>query len=458
MVSASRCNLLSRSLPAYQKQILAYMNKSASEFHQVLADLRANHHHQYRVTKVMQEIRDLELEEGQGSETPEAFPTEGEGEGEGVKREEDDDDPLIDVGEATISVGGKGEEENSEKEAVDIDDLELTGLGADLEELLEQPPSARDELNDLLGLGQQSKGGNQQSTAGDSESAGKTDQLFDAWSDFSAFMSGERTDASVQSSDWQKELMKESLLELEGNDGGAPPLSSQPQAKEVKQWPAVDEDSLLKPVVTPGGGGERNGLTAPPQPSEPLGHEIDSLLGLDSEPPLQPPCTTGTSLADDILALTLGESLPSSRQEGASGVGLESGKTEDTGAGLEALNPTLFQQQSTLPPSLTSLYTTPALPSQTTAPTYPPSFPAAHGTNPYTPFRSPMNISHGPIVSPKAIFGPGAGVAGGSQLTKPGAFTRGGGKESTRNEKEGGKGNSWMNVFAHLDPLASEKA
>ena len=63
MVSASRCNLLSRSLPNYQKEILSFFDDAANDFHKVLVDLRSHHHHQYKVRRLAEEIRDLELEE-----------------------------------------------------------------------------------------------------------------------------------------------------------------------------------------------------------------------------------------------------------------------------------------------------------------------------------------------------------------------------------------------------------
>ncbi len=63
MVSASRCNLLSRSLPNYQKEVLDYTDMVANEFHNLLVDLRTHHHHQYKVRRVLEEIRDLEAEE-----------------------------------------------------------------------------------------------------------------------------------------------------------------------------------------------------------------------------------------------------------------------------------------------------------------------------------------------------------------------------------------------------------
>ena len=63
MVTASRCNLLSRSLPTYQKAMLAFSDSAAAEFHRVLVDLRSHHHHQYKLHSDMAEIRDLEANE-----------------------------------------------------------------------------------------------------------------------------------------------------------------------------------------------------------------------------------------------------------------------------------------------------------------------------------------------------------------------------------------------------------
>ena len=40
MVSASRCNLLSNTLPGYQKAMLEYLDQSANELYKVLTDLR----------------------------------------------------------------------------------------------------------------------------------------------------------------------------------------------------------------------------------------------------------------------------------------------------------------------------------------------------------------------------------------------------------------------------------
>ena len=63
MVTASRCNLLSRSLPTYQKAMLSFSDSAATEFHRVLVDLRSHHHHQYKLHSDMEEIRDLEVHE-----------------------------------------------------------------------------------------------------------------------------------------------------------------------------------------------------------------------------------------------------------------------------------------------------------------------------------------------------------------------------------------------------------
>lgn len=103
MVSASRCNLLSRSLPNYQKEVLGYSDTVANEFHNLLVDLRTHHHHQYKVRRVLEEIRDLEADELPFNDQP----GEDGDEFSSLKLPElnqerplfdGDDDPLLDLG------------------------------------------------------------------------------------------------------------------------------------------------------------------------------------------------------------------------------------------------------------------------------------------------------------------------------------------------------------------------
>lgn len=114
MVSASRCNLLSRSLPNYQKAVLDYNNEAASEFHHLLRNLRMHHHHQYTVRKVLEEIRDLETEEMPFDEAlatvddefsslslPEVKPFP-------LLKSGDSDEALLDLGSISSSGGGEG--------------------------------------------------------------------------------------------------------------------------------------------------------------------------------------------------------------------------------------------------------------------------------------------------------------------------------------------------------------
>lgn len=106
MVSASRCNLLSRSLPNYQKEVLGYSDTVANEFHNLLVDLRTHHHHQYKVRRVLEEIRDLEADELPFNDQP---GVDGD-EFSSLKLPEPnkkrplfdgDDDPLLDLGAFT---------------------------------------------------------------------------------------------------------------------------------------------------------------------------------------------------------------------------------------------------------------------------------------------------------------------------------------------------------------------
>lgn len=49
MLNASRCSLLSRSLPSYQEAALQFFENASQELETVLTDFRSRHHHQYRI-------------------------------------------------------------------------------------------------------------------------------------------------------------------------------------------------------------------------------------------------------------------------------------------------------------------------------------------------------------------------------------------------------------------------
>lgn len=55
MLNASRCSLLSRSLPSYQEAALEFFENASQELQTVLNDFKSCHHHQYRIKSEVQE-------------------------------------------------------------------------------------------------------------------------------------------------------------------------------------------------------------------------------------------------------------------------------------------------------------------------------------------------------------------------------------------------------------------
>lgn len=49
MLNASRCSLLSRSLPSYQEAALGFFEDASGELQTVLSDFKSSHHHQYKI-------------------------------------------------------------------------------------------------------------------------------------------------------------------------------------------------------------------------------------------------------------------------------------------------------------------------------------------------------------------------------------------------------------------------
>ena len=287
MVSASRCNLLSRSLPYYQKEILSFYDDAANEFHKILVDLRSHHHHQYKVRRLAEEIRDLEAEESPFSDESGLLGTSGS---------LDDDVPLLDIGAsggapATDGANDKGisEEKETSKEAppkrmlgsdqfsiekiqeeAKVKDLALSGIEAELRELQKEvlqpstnegglPPSSTsskpsqsdqseakasadkdppDEFRDLLQLDETTDEPPLEAPQS------SQDKLFDDWSSFSAFMPTTLERTKSPTSGWEKELLTgssedDSLMGLESKEGslsptqGPPPSSSPPGENSV---------------------------------------------------------------------------------------------------------------------------------------------------------------------------------------------------------------------------------
>ena len=284
MVSASRCNLLSRSLPYYQKEILSFYDDAANEFHKILVDLRSHHHHQYKVRRLAEEIRDLEAEESPFSDESGLLGTSGS---------LDDDVPLLDIGaggSAPAADGANKEEASKEKttkeappkrmlgsdqfsiekiqEEAKVKDLALSGIEAELRELQKEvlqpssneeclpPPSSTspkpsqsdqseattakasadkdqpNEFRDLLQLDDDESMDEPPVEAPQSSQ----DKLFDDWSSFSAFMPTSLERTKSPTSGWEKELLSgssedDSLMGLESKEGSLSPTQVSPQSQ-----------------------------------------------------------------------------------------------------------------------------------------------------------------------------------------------------------------------------------
>lgn len=447
MVSASRCNLLSRSLPYYQKEVLLFNDTAANEFHKILVDLRSHHHHQYKVRRLAEEIRDLEAEESPFTDEPGHFigdrsPTStfSTTKSQAV----DDDEPLLDVSniesqaEQPAAPKPVGDDlltlEKAAQEAK-VNDMALSGAEAELRQLqdellqpkessdLQQPekqvaisstePTAatapaeseeRDELGDLLQLGDEEG-------VADLEQTQQQDQLFDEWNNFSAFMPNTRAEPKSPTSGWEKEFMNSSSTAssdpLEAADSNTTAPSSAGQTPQSSQ---TEEKSSL------------------PENTKQSKANVDKLLGI-SDVPQKEKEEESTLLSEDLESLGLGPPV----------------KTNST----PRTQPT--QQES---PNVDSSYFS------TQHMQHPP--PGMMSQQP--PFRSPLSISSGPIFPPgmmplqqgmPSIMGPVPRL-----LMSSGMSTANGGeRQIERKGKDQDKAStSWMNVFAHLDPLVNEKA
>ena len=326
MLAASRCNLLSRSLPNYQKEVLGYSDTVANEFHNLLVDLRTHHHHQYKVRRVLEEIRDLEADE---------FPFNDQG----------DDDSLLDLGASNKhpqagKVGGAKDSSNADpqttgKGGVDLEelrrwqenkvqepfrrvgdpfsleeakvkDLVLGGIEAELKALQNEVLNPRettagqsrprttqsrptdvdsaaaqrgvgeesedgvsDEIDELLKLSDGDDAADDQSPlsgaatgTGSGGSSGQ-DKLVSEWDDFSSFMPATRDHTKSPLSSWEQEL-----------------------------WDAPSLDSILTPSVAP------SALPPPPPPPATQGPENSSKPPLADSPPASNPLGSAASVTE----------------------------------------------------------------------------------------------------------------------------------------------------------------
>ena len=415
MVNASRCNLLSRSLPTYQKAMLAFSDSAAAEFHRVLVDLRSHHHHQYKLHSDMEEIRDLEAHEL--TEWQLLSTLEGGDYSPPLKSSAgNDDDALLDVSrpEGATEMGREAKEEVKEgtllslspqttsgdsggwsitevakQQAAIANDLPLSGVEADLRAL-------QNELLQEFGSCSPPRDGSLLSGAPTEEGEGAK---------------GERgANDDLRSADMDLNDLLGLGLGLEGEWGGGdgpdfgPLVSSEGPEGEgegegrgsdvlVDQW--NNFSSFMGTTRTPTKSSlsewEKEFSTEPPSLDTP-GTEKDPFEELDPLAAAKREWKSsaggpGKGLADDLLALSLSTTT----------------LTPSAVAPSHSLIPSLIGPMAPLPPS----------------------------SQPH----------------PQAT--PTSEAVGGASSGKPRPPT---GKESEK------KGSSWMNVFAHLDPLSNEKA
>lgn len=394
MVSVSRCNLLSHTLPGYQKEMLTYFDSAATEFHKLLTKLREQSQHQYKVTKLMDEIRHLENEEthskSESLEDADKENTEVVTSGDGVPEAKDEmsEKPLIDMlqdelyppysasqlleGEDTVIPPPEQPIEPSEDLLGDFNDGELTA------------EKEMSRLMDILNIDDQS------ALASDSAPSEATAQSVaspgvGSWDKFSSFMDVGANDEG-DTSGWEKELL-----------AGAPPDSTLTSDLEE----LFSSDAQLDLLAQQG--------TLMPAASKPDEVTFDPLLEPNQNVQAEKSSTTSS---------TNGES-------GLQQLGLDSMMFQQSNPPL--LMPTLLEHSQT--PAITGPQ------AMLSAPMQPHSQPASSfplGSAMATPqqWRAPIGIS--------------------SLSSQP--------NQATADKREESKKKPWTDVFAHLDPIANEKA
>lgn len=525
MVSASRCNLLSRSLPNYQKEMLAYSDTIANNFHRLLVDLRSHHHHQYKVRSVLEEIRDLEAEEMPFNDQSlqDEFSTLSIPDPD--KRRplfDDDDDPLLDLGVDSpvegeqdgkgSKTGGEDVEEAKKKqtesmqepfrrvgdpfsfeqvaEQAKVKDLVLGGIEAELRALQNEVVTPRedpanhssrspamrdnsggsgegetgarkdkpqadahgDDVDDLLQLGGDELDNPSLLEQPLRENSSGHDNLFSQWNNFSSFMPETRDGTKSPLSGWEKELTGSptppvltpvssqdqpvSAATVSGDNASPHPVS--PSQKAPSPLPVSSSNvDPLSPAAP-------SDPTALDESSLPEDVSIDKLLGLSVDTEAEDSGVASELLSGELQSLGISNSPPKSQNIAPSE------HRPSSSSGLDAVDSTLFQYHSVQPqyqPQLAGANSAllPAGQQQV------PSFRSPLGTSqgpPVFPTQGTMGMAMAPpkfgLVSPMA-----QGQGGTGNPSMVGAMRKG--------KEEEKKGNTWMNFFAHLDPLVNEK-
>ena len=497
MVSASRCNLLSRSLPYYQKEVLSFYDSAANEFHKILVDLRSHHHHQYKVRRLAEEIRDLEAEESPFSDEAGLLdPSD--------LKSLDDDEPLLDVGGPAPPINGAGRTPQEKKddrpkkllgsdqfsiekiqEEAKVKDLALSGIEAELRELQKEvlqptsggdppPPAAQqqtspkptqsdqqpegttetsesNEFRDLLQLEEDAQDETSKSPLPPQDTQ---DKLFDDWSSFSAFMPSTLERTKSPTSGWEKELMStssedNSLLGLEQQEGGTLATTQEvPQGSEA----GAGRGEVSTATTSQSSQNDLPAVTDDKKESQ-TGGESEQLNYMATTGATSPPSDL---LSEDLKALGIS---PDSLGTGSTNTSTTTPKPS-LGPDMESLDPLYFSQQPPQPLMPSTVGGVPQLPM--------PSTMLSGQQQPQPPmFRSPLTSSQRPILAPALasnyqMSGPGfmtsppSGVGGATKMAAASPTAKANGRHVS-DEKGKDKASSWMNVFAHLDPLVNEK-
>ena len=389
MVSASRCNLLSRSLPYYQEHVLAFMDSSASNFHELLTSLQNQSQHQYKVRAIAEEIRDLSVEEvGYETNTPPELGKSVEGLADD-KRETSDED-LLGVDESLMDI---------------ID----TPRSTPPPKQLSAPPTEENGMQTEEVEGSHSPTPDGQKASGVNRVTGEVSELLD-------LLSVSQPPASE-----------------EAPTGAAPKLQS-----IMDQW---DEFSSFvgSSQPHPETSGWEHELSSPrDQPSSELQKEIDDMLGVipsesDTVPDLG---ALDSSKLHQQPAKVDEEPLFDPLQQAAL---VEDGSGKPASAKKSALDDLTLE--SILPPHEASMLHAPLLSAPTQPHTHPALLPTQFPTSTAAaaPTGSPWGASATPPPSSSGM------------PAKPS-------QEKAQAASAKKNPNSWMNVFAHLDPLANEKA
>jgi len=193
-----------------------------------------------------------------------------------------------------------------------VNDLQLSGIAAGLQEssdqhgAQEQPPpppsdntpTATDQgVSDLLQLSPQHQASSDMQSS-PSDGQNQTDQLFDEWSSFSAFMPATKSSAEESGlSDWEKEFMQDTPSSRQDPFLGLDPLGSSSTTGLEKEGEGATQSALELLEST---------LNAPPDPSggtPALSSDstLDELLGMGGEkqPQLKEPTDKG-----DLMTLS----------------------------------------------------------------------------------------------------------------------------------------------------------